>query len=706
MKREIFYPESVAIIGASQDTGKAGHQLMKSLLDEGFTGTIYPVHPREEEILGLKCYKTLKDIEDTVDLIIISIPAFAVLDVMQEAAERGDVKTAIIISAGFSETAIPERVDLEKEIVELAHKNNIRIFGPNCNGFINTENKFTTSFAPGQNLSPGDIGFITQSGSFGGSVMMMAAEEPKSLGFNKWSHLGNMADVTNMEILESYETDPKINVVGLYMEGVREGRELMEIGSRVSREKPVLTIKVGRTELGSKAALSHTGTLAGSDQVYDTAFKQSGIVRVETIEELVDGLKATSMLPRASSSKIAILTECGGPGIISMDEIDNDDVAELAHVSTETVEKLKEALPPMAMVCKPDGYIDMTAAALEKEHADAMRLLLDDPGVDSLLVISLPPTFLPAEGVAEVIAEVAAEYDKPVAACFMKGEDMEPSRKYLEEHGVPTFETPERSARALINNIKCSLEIKSDRVRGLKPQDKLLFNKDKFSNLITEFTPEERNPLEPEVYDFLEKYEIDLLPHSFVASRDEALAKAEELGYPLVMKVVSPQVIHKSDVGGVKLNLKNSEEVGKAYDGLMADIKKNVPNADIKGVILTPMAAGGLEVIIGVTRDPQFGPTVMFGLGGVFVEVFKDISFRIAPFTEEDAREMIEETRAYQLLKGVRGEKPKDIEALAELLVKIGDLVTLNPAIKELDLNPVMVQEDGFTILDARIITD
>ncbi len=703
MNQEIFYPTSVAIIGASRNPQKAGHQLMKSLLAEGYTGKIYPVNPGEKEILSLECHDSLKSIKQPVDAAVFCIPAFATLEIMKEAAGRGDVKTAIIVSAGFSETGIKERIELEKEVLKIAREHNIRVFGPNCNGFINTEIKFTTSFAPGQNLSTGDIGFITQSGAFGGSVMMFAAGEPKPLAFNKWSHVGNMSDVSNLEILESYKTDPGVKVIGIYMEGVEDGRKLMEIGAEVSSKKPLLTIKVGRTDLGSKATLSHTGTLAGSDKIYDTAFKQSGIVRVDTVEELVDGLKAASMLPRADGNRIAILTEAGGPGIIAMDEVGNDDTVQLADVSSKTVEKLEECLPPMAMVCKPDGYIDMTASAMEEAHRKAMELLLEDSGVDSLLIICLPPTFLSSENVAKVIAEVATEYNKPVAACFMKGESMRSSRKYLEECGVPTFETPDRTARALINNIKISLEIKSNRKKGLKAKDKLLYDEKKYGNLLSKFINSNRNPLEPQVYEFLKEYDIDLLPYHFGNSRKEVLKKAEELGYPLVMKVVSPQIIHKSDVGGVKLNLKNRSEVEEAYDQLTRNIKNKVNRAKIEGVLIRPFAASGEEVIIGVTHDPQFGPTVMFGLGGIFVEVFKDVSFRVAPFTEKEALEMIKETRAYEILQGARGRKGYDINSLTDLLVRIGDIATINPDIKELDLNPVLVHKEGYSILDARL---
>lgn len=697
----LFWPKSVAIVGASNNPGKAGHQILKTLVEEKFQGKIFAVNTSENEVFGLKCYKSLKEIPDTVEMVVISIPAPGVPDVMRQAAERGDVRAAIIVSAGFAETGIPERIELEKEVVEIAKNAGIRIVGPNCNGIINTANRISTSFAPGLKMIPGNIGYFTQSGATGGSLLLFTSSQPRPLGFSKWVHVGNMCDVTNLEVLEYYASDPSVKVIAGYVEGVRDGRELMKLADRITRQKPLLVLKVGRTEVGSTATLSHTGTLAGSDRIYSAAFAQSGIIRVNTIEEMVDSAKALVLAPYPKGNRIAVLTEAGGLGIIAMDEIGSDPAVQLAPVTQETQEALAEVLPPMAMICKPNGYVDMTAAAMEKEFAESLRLLLEDPNVDAVILIGLPPTFLPAEDVAKAIVEVARNYEKPVMVCFMTGQVMENARRYLEENGIPTFDTPDRAARAMINLIKAASRLNYRGSELLTSVADKIFSHD----IVKEAAREGRNLLEPEAVQVLKDSGIRMQPFYFAKSKEDAIVGADEIGYPVVLKVVSPQIIHKSDYGGVKLNLSSPDEVSQAYDEIISTVKQKAPDAEIKGVIITPFLKGGTEVIVGMLRDPQFGPVVMFGLGGVFVEVFKDVSFRVAPFDRDEALKMIAETKAYTILRGTRGSQSKDIDALADLLVKIGEIVVSNPEIKEMDLNPVAVFENGLAVLDARIIT-
>jgi acetyltransferase len=458
----IFYAKSIAVVGASNNPSKAAHQIIKTMLKGRYQGTIFPVHPKEKKVLGLKCYQSISEIEEKLDLLVIGVPAKEVYGIIMEASIRGDVKGAVIISAGFSETGIPELVKLEKEIVEIAKKAGIRIFGPNCIGIINSDINLSTSFAPVLKVANGNLGFITQSGSFGGSLLMLAEESPKPLGFNKWAHVGNMSDVSNVELLEYFGNDTKITSIGMYLEGLTHGKNLVKIAKKITQHKPIFLLKVGKTEFSSRATLSHTGIIAGSDKIYDAAFKQSGIIRMENMEELIDSLKASSMLPKPKGKKICVLTEAGGPGIISIDEITKDNYLQLAPITDNTITRLKNILPPMATICKPNGYIDITAAALEKEHADSLRLVLEDPYVDSVILISLPPTFLPAINVAKSVANVIKDYDKTVAVCFMKGESMLKSRKFLEYNNIPTFDTPERATRALINLTKASSHLKPE----------------------------------------------------------------------------------------------------------------------------------------------------------------------------------------------------------------------------------------------------
>jgi acetyltransferase len=692
---EIFDARSVAVVGASADPGKAGYQVLKTLLTMGYQGQVFAVNPKEREILGVACHASILDIKSPLDLLVISLPAPHVLGAMKQAVQRGDIRGAVVLSAGFAETAVPEWVEAEHELVKLAESAGIRVFGPNCLGIINCQTRLSTSFAPGLTFTPGKIGYISQSGATGGAILMMGADQPKPLGYSKFAHVGNMCDVSNLELIEAYGSDPSIDLIVLYMEGVKDGRKLLEIASRVTRTKPIVLFKVGRTDMGAAATLSHTGTLAGSDAVYDAVFRQCGIVRVNTLDELVDSAKAISMLPKPAGNRVCVLTEAGGLGITCIDQISRDGVLQLASLSRATQDRLTEILPPMAVVCKPDGYVDMTAAALTREHSESLRAILNDPGVDSVVLMILPPTFLPALELAKGIADVAQEFNKPVLVCLIKGEPMEAARKYLEENGVPTFNTPDRAALALASLTRASLnksaEITTAQASGSNPA-------------IQHALAQGRSLLEPEALHLLQENGFTIPAFHFVRTKEDALRAAADIGGPVVLKVVSPQVIHKSDVGGVKVNVVGSEAVGSAYDQILANVGAAMPEASFDGVLVVPCAAAGTELIIGMVRDPQFGPVIMFGLGGIFVEVFKDVSFRVAPFSREVALDMIKETRAARILEGVRGQKAVDVEALAQLLVKVSELAAKYEDISEIDLNPVRVYEHGVTILDCRII--
>jgi acetyltransferase len=504
-----------------------------------------------------------------------------------------------------------------------------------------------------------------------------------------------MCDVSNLELIEAYGDDPRIDVILVYLEGVLDGREFVRVAGRVTRSKPVLVLKVGRTDIGSKAALSHTGTLAGTDAVYRGAFRQCGVVRANTMYDLIAGAKAISMLPKPRGNRICILTEAGGLGVVSMDEVEAGGVLELAPMRQETCERLTALLPPMAMVCKPNGYVDMTAAAMVKEFAGAMRLALSDPHVDMVALNSIPPTFLPPMDVAQAIVPVVGEFDKPVAACFTVNPAMAETRRYLEEHGIPTFDAPDDAVRALAMLTEATFSTSHPLVEVPAEHHPIL----------DRAVLEGRHLLEPEALEFLNQSGIPVMPHVLARNREEAQRAAAEMNSPVVLKVVSPQVLHKSDLGGVRLDLRNHEAVGQAHDQLVNDITRATAS-DIRGVLVLPMAQPGPEVIIGMVRDPQFGPTIMFGMGGVLVEVFEDVSFRVAPFDTDVALEMIKDTRVYQVLQGLRGEKGKDIIGLAELLVRVSQVAARYPQVREIDLNPIRVHEEGYSILDARILLD
>ncbi len=692
--REIFESRSVAVVGASKDPSKAGHQVVRTLLTVGYLGAVYPVNPNESEILGLPCYGSIAEIEGPLDLVVISLPGKAVVAVMEEAARRGDVKGVVVLSGGFAETAIPENVEAQRRLAEIARRAGIRVFGPNCIGIMNPDLRLVTGFHPGISLVPGNLGYVTQSGAFGGSLVTLALSQPRPLGFARFGHVGNMCDVSNVELIAEYGNDPKVGVILVYLEGVKDGREFMRVASQVTRKKPVLVLKVGRTEIGSRATLSHTGTLAGADAVYSGAFKQCGVVRAHTMHDLIAGAKAISMLPKPRGNRVCILTEAGGMGVVSMDEVEAGGVLELAPMSRETCEKLTALLPPMAMVCRPKGYVDTSAAAMAREFGDAMRLILSDPNVDMVVLNSIPPTFLPAMDVAQAIVPVVKEFDKPVAACFTVNETVVETRRYLEENGIPTFDAPDDAVRALALLTQATFSVShplADVPAAHHP-------------ILERAVSEARHLLEPEALDLLSDHGIAVMPHALARSRAEAQRAAREMNGPVALKIVSPQVIHKSDVGGVRLDLQGDEAVGRGYEQLVNDVKRAVPAADIRGVLVVPMARPGAELIVGMVHDAQFGPTIMFGMGGVFVELFEDVSFRVAPFDQEVALDMIKETRAYRVLQGVRGEKQKDIVSLAELLVQVSQLAARYPQIEEIDLNPIRVYESGYSILDARIL--
>jgi acyl-CoA synthetase (NDP forming) len=694
--RQVFESRSVAVVGASKDPLKAGHQVVRTLLGAGYVGRIYPVNPNEDEILGLPCYNSITEIEEPLDLLVISLPAQAVITVMEEAEQRGDVKGAVVLSGGFAETAIPEKVEAQRQLAETARRSAIRVFGPNCIGIMNPDLKLVTGFHPGVRLVPGNLGYVTQSGALGGSLVTLALSQPKPLGFARFGHVGNMCDVSNVELIEAYGDNPKIKVIVVYLEGVTDGRAFMRVAAEVTKNKPVLVLKVGRTETGSRATLSHTGTLAGTDAVYSGAFKQCGVVRANTVHDLIAGAKAISMLPKPRGNRVSILTEAGGMGVISVDEVEAGGVLKLAPMSQETCERLTALLPPIAMVCKPNGYVDMSAAAMAEAFGDALRLVLSDPNVDMVVLNSIPPTFLPPMDVARAIVPVVKEFGKPVAGCFTVCEAMAETRRYLEENGIPTFDASDDAVRALAMLTQATFSVSHPLVDVPAAHHPIL----------DRAIMEARHLLEPESLDLLRDNGIAVMPHVLARSREEAQRAAMEMNSPVALKIVSPQVIHKSDVGGVKLNLQGYEAVGQGYDRVVNDVKRATPAADIHGVMVVPMAQPGTELIIGMVRDAQFGPTIMFGMGGVFVELFKDVSFRVAPFDEQVALDMIKETKGYRALQGMRGEKQKDIASLVELLVQVSQLAARYPQIKEIDLNPIRVYEDGYRILDARILLD
>lgn len=694
--RSFFEPKGVAVVGASKDPGKAGHQILRNLLRLDFEGGVYPVNPKEGEILGVPCYKSLLDIPYEVELMISVIPAQGTLSVFEDAKKRGDLKAAVIVSAGFAETGDPKLVKMQDEVLRAAEEAGIKVMGPNCVGVMNTKNGLDTTFAPNVKQTQGIMSIITQSGSLGASILMFDGDQAVPLGFAKFAHVGNMADVDVLEILRFYKDDRDTKVICVYMEGLQNARSFMETAAEVALEKPLVVLKVGRTDLGAKAAFSHTGSLAGSDAVYGGAFEQSGVIRVDNIEELLDTARALALSPLPEGNRIAVLTEAGGMGITAMDALMEGKECVMADLCPETVDRLKEILPPMAAVNQPEGYVDMTAAGNEQDHRLALEAVLSDPGVDGVVLLSVPPTFLSTEKLAREILNAKSESPKPVLTCLMAGSWVKEAREILEQGSWPTFDMPDRAAKAMSNMVKrrrLLQNLKTTRagtsVKTASIEELLVRAREGSTEILARRV--------------LEAYELDTGKYAFAKTGEEAVEAAKVLGYPLAVKVLSPDIVHKSDAGGVQLGVENDEELKKAIKSMAFSMGEKLPHAKIHGYILTPMAEPGHEVIVGAVRDPQMGPVVMFGVGGVFVEILSDMVFKMAPVTKETALGMIGSITASQIFDGFRGGAPLDKDALADCLVKVSEIIASHPEIEDIELNPVRVYERGICVLDARL---
>ena len=699
---KFFYASSIAVIGASNDEKKAGYQIIRNLVELGYVGEVYPVNPKEDEIFGIKCYASLKDIDAPVDLILVSVPAPAVPGIFLDAKERGDVQAAVILASGFSETRIPERVELEEAVIKIAKEANIRVMGPNCVGIMNTENRLDTTFAAGIDKIPGSMSLVSQSGSLGATIAAFSVNQAVPVGFAKWAHVGNQSDIDVLDVIKYYKDDEKTKSIAMYMEGIDNAREFIEVAKDIAAEKAIVVLKVGRSELGSGAAASHTGSLVGADELYEAAFEQAGVLRVDTIEELLDTAKAISMQPLPQGNRIAVLTEAGGPGIISVDEIGMGDVAVLPKFSPETLKRLRELLPPMAIIDHTDGYVDMSAAADERHHAEALKIVLEDENVDGIIHLSVLPTFLNPKLMGEMSAEAIKQYDKPVTVCYLAGEFVQEGREALENAGIPTFEMPDRAAKAMINMVRRRQML--DRIGKTETGDEQAKDRQKIDAIIEKAKEQKVNLTEVESRQILAEYDIDFGQYALATSIEDAALKAEAIGYPLVLKIMSPDIIHKSDAGGVIVNVKNVEELKIAYAQVMKNAREYSADARINGVLLTPMLPEGTEMIIGAIRDAQFGPCVMVGFGGIFVEVLKDVNFKMAPVSRVEARDMVEKLKLFPVLDGIRGRAKLDVDAVVEVIMRISRLIVENEDIKEIDVNPIRVYEQGISALDARVI--
>lgn len=695
--KALFEPRVIAVVGASRRTEAVGYAILKNLIN-GYTGKIYPVNPKADEILGIKCIPTIAEIPEPIDHAIFIIPGAAVPAELEACAKKG-AKAAIIISAGFREIG-GEGFRLEKEVKRIADQYGIAVLGPNCLGLINNDPKVSmnASFS-GHIPANGNIAFVSQSGALATALLDYARGE--NIGMTKIISLGNKVDVTELEILQYLKNDPNTDVIMMYLEDIVKGHEFIEcareITGDIEKTKPILVIKSGRTAQGAKAASSHTGSLMGSDEVYDAVFTQSGVLRMEAGQEMFDVALLFSTQPLMKGNRIAIVTNAGGPGIMATDACVRYGL-QIAEMSPATVAKLKEKLPPTSNFSNP---IDVIGDAQHDRYEHALRTVIAEPNVDAVLVLLTPQAMTEAEATANVIVDIDRESDKTIVTCFMGHADVEAGVKVLKEKMIPHYQFPEDMARALSAMNKYQQWLGRSRT-GVKHYSA---DRNSADAVIGQALKNEQKflPINQSMNIFT-AYGFPVLPWAFVRTAEDAWEQAVKIGFPVVMKVVSQQIIHKVDVGGVRLNLNSAEDVQNAFREIMAVGEKL--KAKIDGVFMQRMAPKGREVILGMKRDPHFGPVLMFGLGGIYVEALKDVTFRVAPIRELSAIDMIKSIRAYKLLQGVRGEPPADIEAIADSLKRLSQLSCDHPEIEEIDMNPLMVYGEGkgAGVVDARII--
>jgi acetyl coenzyme A synthetase (ADP forming)-like protein len=681
----LFNPRSIAVIGASETRGKLGNDVMRNLVESGYEGRIYPINPRAGEILGHKVYRSVREIAGGIDLAVIVIPAQAVLKAVEECGEKG-VKALVIITAGFKEVG-HEGQEAEKALAALAERYELVIQGPNCLGIINTSAPYNASFSSGT-PKKGSIAFASQSGALMTGILDWSLME--KIGFSKFVSLGNKAHLDESDFVEAFGKDPDSTFILLYIESVVDGRKFMDVCRRVVRNKPIFVVKSGVSSAGARAASSHTGSLAGSDTAYDVAFRQCGVRRASDMASLFDVASVYDDMHLPSGNRVAIVTNAGGPGILTTDACEANGL-EIAPLSPKTTEYLRANLPPAAAVYNP---IDALGTAQPEDYALCIEAALADDNVDSVLVLLTPQAMTKQTETAQAIVEARTKYpNKPLIAVFMGGNSMVYPRIVLTEGHIPVFDFPERAVHALAELYKYTVSRDSLRDESIP---KFKVDKKRVEKILGDVEKDKRSVLlGSEAHAIAEAYGIPVARIRLATSSEEAKTLAEELGFPVVLKIASPDIVHKSDIGGIKVDLKTSEDVEAAFLQILDNARAKVPKAIIYGVDVQEMAEKGKELIIGCSRDVQFGPLIMFGAGGIFVNYLKDIAFRLAPMTRSEANDLILETKMGMLLRGVRGEVSSDIPAIEDTILKISQLVTDFPNIVELDINPTFAYEKG-----------
>lgn len=691
MLEPLMYPASVAVIGASRTPGKVGFEIVANLQSAGFEGEIVPINPAAERIADLPCYPDLRSYGRPVEMAVIAVPTKHVQAAAEQAIDAG-AKALITITAGFKEVG-PEGARLEAELERLCTSRGVHLLGPNCLGLINTDHDLNASFAR-HTPARGGISVISQSGALCTAILDWAAS--RDLGLAKLISIGNKAQLEETDFLTALASDEQTKVIVGYLESIGSGDDFITAAQQATTRKPVVVFKAGTTAAGVKAASSHTGSLAGADIAYGAAFARAGVIRADTFESMFDYAMAFAMQPLPKGKRVAIITNAGGPGIMAADAVEEAGL----HVEplSGTASALRDRLPPAASVGNP---IDVLGDADPERYVTAVEAAQDDPEVDAIIVILTPQAMTAPAETARAIAR-CNRGQKPILASFMGGADVMPGRAELTAANLPDYPSPERAVAAL----RAMTEYNAWLQRPPRVITRFRVNRRRVQRIIQRHLKAGQYQVgEAHGKSILRAYDFNVPPGQIATSSAEAVEVAEKIGYPVAMKISSPEIIHKSDIGGVRLNLGSAEAVRDAFDLMMMRITQRRPEARLEGVYVEAMVGRGREIILGMTRDPQFGPMLMFGLGGIFVEVMKDVTFHIAPITNEEALQMLRSTKSFALLRGVRGEASVDLDAIATALQRISQLVTDFPQIAEMDINPFIVAPVGGDSIaaDARI---
>jgi len=688
-----FYPAGVAVIGASSNPRKLSFGIMRNLVNSTYTGGVYPVNPGADEILGRTSYVDISAVPDPVDLAVIVLPVSAIPETLEACGRRG-VKAVIVISGGFKEVGV-EGEQIEAQCLEIIRRYGMRMIGPNCVGLVNLHSGLNTTFIYGV-PDAGGIGFMAQSGAVMGGVVDLVLG--KKVGFSHFISMGNEADVTETDLLEFLAEDPQTRVIAAYVEQIKDGRRFLEVARRVSRIKPIVLLKGGRSSAGARAVSSHTGSLAGSYAAYQAAFKQAGVIEVGSLTELFEVALALDFQPLPRGRRAVIITNAGGPAALASDALSMNGLT-LDDLEPETRQTLRAALNPSAQVGNP---VDILGAAEAPDYALCVKTLLQDENVDIVLPLLVPQALVSPVGVAQAIVDESRGSDKTVLASIIGDVSVGEARLVLHGNRIPMYTTAEAMGTVLRHMLDYRAYLEQPAADPAVPGciDRTaaegilvaVHGKESLGEALT-------RPL-------LAAYGIPQVEGGFAGTAQRAAEIAERIGYPVVMKIVSPQLLHKSDVGGIKLNLADRDAVLEMYEQMMREISAARPEAELEGVMVEKMAPRGQEVIIGMRRDPGFGPLMMFGLGGIYVELFKDVAFRVAPLSAQEARQMITETRAGRLLTGFRGQPPADLDAVVDVILRLSQLVLDFPQIEEAEVNPLLVFEEGkgALALDGRVI--